>query len=118
MSTAVLVAPPIWMVSPNLLKCQHGHPFLTHRSGFHLDQRRVDGHIFLACEHCQPTTYAFGVVHSRPSPIVHCYAITREQYQFWANTPDDELETPLDQDHETEDLLQRLGYNPGYQRRA
>jgi hypothetical protein len=113
-----LVAPPIWMVSPNLLKCRAGHALVTHRAGFHVDQRRVDGHIFMACECCKPTTYFFGVVHSRPSPIVHCYAITAEQWQFWRNTTDDELAQPLEEDHETEDLLNRLGYNPGYQRKS
>jgi hypothetical protein len=68
-----------------------GHALVTHRSGFHVDQRRVDGHIFMACEHCKPSTYFFGVVHSRPSPIVYCYAITEEQHRYWRNTTDEEL---------------------------
>lgn len=118
MAAPQLVAPPFWMASPNLLKCRHGHPLVTHRSGFHVDQRRVDGHIFMACETCQPMTYFFGAVHSRPSPIVYCYAMTQEQYHFWRSTTDDELVPPLESDHETEDLLFRLGYNPGYQRRS
>jgi hypothetical protein len=82
----------------------------TRRKGFHLDQRRVDGHIFVACDQCKPTTFAFGIITSRPSPIIAFYAITREQYHFWINTTDEELEPALDEDRETMDLLHRLGY--------
>jgi hypothetical protein len=85
---------------PGWPRARHAPPV---GSRFHVDQRRVDGHIFMACEHCKPTTYFFGVVHSRPSPIVYCYAITEEQHQFWRNTTDDELAQPLEEDHETED---------------
>ncbi|HKW12117.1 MAG TPA: hypothetical protein VJO33_17145 [Gemmatimonadaceae bacterium] len=118
MAAPQLVDPPIWYCSPNLIKCQHGHPLLTHKSAYAVDQRRVDGHAFLACKTCNPTTYFLGVISSKPSPIVHCFALTREQYDYWIDHPDDELDRPLELDHETEDLLHRLGYNPGYQRRT
>lgn len=110
--------PPIWYCHPNEVTCRAGHVRRHAREGFHVDQRRVDGHVFLACDTCQPTTFFFGVIHSRPSPIIHCYAITREQYDFWINTPDDVLEPPLDDDRETADLLHRLGYNPTFTRRG
>jgi hypothetical protein len=113
--TSRIVAAPIWYCSPNELKCQVGHVRKHFKEGFHLDQRRIDGHLFYKCDTCKRT--ALGVVYSRPSAIVHCYAISEAQFAFWISTTDDELEPPLEEDHETEDLLYRLGYNPTYQRR-
>lgn len=88
------------------------------KEGFHVDQRRVDGHLFLACDICEPTTFFFGIIHSRPSPIIQCYEITRAQYDYWINTPDDQLAVALDEDRETMDLLHRLGYNPTFTRKG
>jgi hypothetical protein len=112
---ARILAMPIWYCSPNELTCQIGHGRRHHKEGFHLDQRRIDGHLFFMCDTCKRT--ALGVVTSRPSPMVTCFAITREQYDYWMATTDEELETPLEEDRETLDLLHRLGYNPTYQRR-
>jgi hypothetical protein len=114
-SPSRLVTSPIWYCSPNELRCQEGHVRRHHREGFHIDQRRVDGHLFFMCDTCKRT--ALGVITSRPSPMVSCYAITRAQYDYWIATPDDELAQPLEEDRETQDLLFRLGYNPTYQRR-
>lgn len=110
--------PPIWTCHPNLLVCRAGHVQTFHKTGFHVDQSRVDGHLVIACDTCKPKTFAFAVIHSRPSPIVHCYDITREQYDQLRDTPDDRMDPPLEDGRETEDLLHRLGYNPNYQRRS
>lgn len=115
---ARLVAAPIWHCHPNELKCQHGHVQVFHRTGFHVDQSRVDGHVWAACDTCAPHTYFFGIIHSRPSPIVHCYSISLEQYKHWVNTPDELADPPLDEGRETVDLLFRLGYNPSFVRRG
>lgn len=110
--------PPIWYSSPNRFVCQNGHALLFRTAGFHVDQRRVDGHMVVMCDVCKPASYAFAVVCSRPSPIVLCYAITREHYDWFRDTPDAKMLPALEEGRETEDLLHRLGYNPTYQRRS
>jgi hypothetical protein len=95
-----------WMCEANFIACQHNHLLRFVDSQYVVDQRRVDGHVFLGCRKCEPTTYFFGVVTSRPSPIVNCYAISKAQFQHW-NDPNanlDLLPTP--------EMLHRLGYNP------
>lgn len=114
-SPSLVGYPPIWHCSPNELRCQAGHVRKHHKEGFHVDQRRVDGHLFFMCDECKRT--ALGVVTSRPSPMVTCYAISRAHFDYWVGTTDDEVEPRLEEDRETQDLLYRLGYNPTYQRR-
>lgn len=108
--------PPIWHCHPNTLLCQAGHAMVLYRTGFHVDQSRVDGHLVVACQKCSPTSYAFAIIHSRPSPIVHLYAIDRAQYDALRDVNDARLEPPLVNGRETEDLLFRLGYNPTFAR--
>lgn len=111
--------PPIWYCEPNYLRCRSGqHAQVFHRTGFHVDHRRIDGHLLLCCDGCSGDRYAFAVVHSKPSPIVHCYAITKEQYAWLKDTPDEKMDPPLEVERETEDLLFRLGYHPTYERRT
>lgn len=113
-----VVAGPMWLCHPQEVKCKHGHLRKEYKTGMVWDQRRVDGHVFVACQTCTPTTYAFGVIHSRPSPIIHFYEITKPEYDFWLNTTDDELEPALDEGRETQDILHRLGYNPTFTRKG
>lgn len=116
--TTLAGRPPIWYCHPNEITCRYGHVRRHAREGFHLDQRRVDGHLFVGCDQCQPTTFAFGIITSRPSPRIEFYAITKAQYDEWINTADDALELPLDEGRETLDLLHRLGYNPTFTRKG
>jgi hypothetical protein len=112
---ARIVAMPIWYCSPNELRARIGHVRKHFKEGFHLDQRRIDGHLFFMCDTCKRT--ALGVVTSRPSPMVTCFAITRAQYDYWITHHRRRARAPLEEDRETQDLLHRLGYNPTYQRR-
>jgi hypothetical protein len=93
-----------WVCDANYITCQHSHLLRFVDAKFNVDQRRLDGHIFFACKKCEPTTYFFGVVTSRPSPSVSCYAITQEQFRFWNDSDADPLPTPQ--------MLHLLGYNP------
>lgn len=111
------IVEPIWHCSPDTLVCRNFHPQLHYRAGFHVHYR-VDGHILVVCDRCTPKTHFFGVVHSRPSPIVHCYTLTPQQYDWLRDTPEDRIEPSLEEGRETEDLLYRLGYNPIYQRKG
>lgn len=101
-----LVDSPIWHCDANHITCRHGHLLKFHAADYVVDQRRVDGHTFFGCKACEPTSFFFGVVTSRPSPMVTCYAITREQFQEWQLSTADPLPTP--------DMLHRLGYNPQF----
>jgi hypothetical protein len=92
-----------WVCESNYVTCQHHHLWRIVDSGFILDQRRVDGHIFFGCRKCEPTTYFFAVVTSRPSPTVTCYAISQAQYRYWNESTADRLPTP--------EMLYHLGYN-------
>jgi hypothetical protein len=101
-----LVDSPIWHCDANYITCRSKHPLRYHEADYAVDQRRIDGHIFYGCKSCEPTSFFFGVVTSRPSPMVTCYAITREQFQEWQSSTADSLPTP--------DMLFRLGYNPSF----
>ena len=105
-STTSVVHAPIWHCDPNAITCRNGHLFRLHKSDMVLDQRRIDGHIFQGCQQCNPTSFFFGVVTSRPTPMITCYAITREQFDYWNNSVEDALPTP--------EMLYRLGYNPSW----
>lgn len=91
---ARVTARSVWVCEANVLTCQHEHALVTHKSKFGLDQRRVDGHLFGYCQHCQPTTFFFGIVTSRPSPMVTCYAIDKAQYDRWQMDTDDPRSSP------------------------
>ena len=103
---AKLTEPPKelpWLCDTNYITCQHQHLLRFVDAEYIVDQRRLDGHVFMGCRKCEPTTYFFGVVTSRPSPMVTCYAITQEQFRLWNDSTADPLPTP--------EMLHRLGYN-------
>lgn len=96
----------IWPCEANFIVCRNNHLLRFHETNYVVDQRRVDGHLFLGCKKCEPTSFFFGVVTSRPSPTVTCYAISKEQFHHWNDTGAnlDLLPTP--------EMLHRFGYNP------
>lgn len=94
MSAAAALVRSIWACEANHLECRHGHHLSTNKSKFGLDQRRVDGHLFGYCQHCQPTTFFFGIVTSRPSPMATLYAIDLQQYDYWQRNDDDPRSSP------------------------
>lgn len=107
MSGTRVLDSPIWHCDANFITCRAGlHMLKYHSADYVVDQRRVDGHIFYGCKKCEPTSFFFGVVTSRPSPMVTCYAITREQFDEWQRSELDPIATP--------EMLYRLGYNPGW----
>lgn len=91
------------MCEPNYINCLQNHLYRTVDAHFVVDQRRLDGHVYFSCRKCTPPTFFFGVVASRPSPIVHCYAISKEQFRYWHDSQADPLSTT--------EMLNRLGYN-------
>jgi hypothetical protein len=95
-----------WVCEANFIVCRHDHLLRFHSADYVIDQRRVDGHVFLGCKKCEPTSFFFGVVTSRPSPIVTCYAISKEQFHHW-NDPKADLDLLP-----TGEMLHRFGYNP------
>jgi len=93
-----------WLCEANYITCRHNHLLRFVDTGFIVDQRRVDGHVLMGCRKCDPNSYFFGVVSSRPSPMATCYAITKEQFHYWQDSTADPLSSP--------EMLHRLGYNP------
>ena len=77
-----------WECDPRKIHCPHGHPFIVPRSNGRLTYR-VDGHIFLECARCRPTLYAFGIITTRPSPIVMLYRIREDQARALKDLPED-----------------------------
>jgi hypothetical protein len=105
--------PPVWVCHPNRLACQRGHVRRHHREGFHLDQRRLDGHIFAKCDECP--SHFLGVAHAArggAGGIIYCYAITETQWRWW-NSPQG-VAFELDEEQETLHLLYLLGYHDRY----
>lgn len=96
----------IWHCDANFIICRHGHLLRFYEADFVVDQRRIDGHIFFGCKECEPTSFFFGVLTSRPSPMATCYAISRELFDEWQRSTADTLPTP--------EMLYKLGYNPGW----
>lgn len=77
-----------WECDPRKITCPHGHPFIVPRSNGRLTYR-VDGHIFLECDRCRPTLHAFGIITTRPSPIVMLYRIRADQARALSELPED-----------------------------
>lgn len=105
-SSTRVVDSPIWHCDANYITCRHGHLLKFYDASYVVDQRRIDGHIFWGCKICKPTSFFFGVITSRPSPMVTAYAITKEQFDEWQRSTADALATP--------EMLYRLGYNPNW----
>ena len=97
-----------WVCDANYVVCAGHHLLRYVDADYIVDQRRVDGHVFFGCRKCEPTSYFFGVVTSRPSPAVTCYAITEEQFRAWNNSDSEPLPTP--------EMLYRLGKNPRWRK--
>lgn len=95
--------PPIWSCEPRTIVCRYRHPHIRVRDDSMNVQYRVDGHVYQECPKCAPHSYAFGVVHVRPFPLVTLYACTKAQYEHILALPDDA---------ETLDILRYLGYHP------
>lgn len=96
----------IWHCEANYLTCEHGHLFRTGKSGFAEDQRRKVGHSFVCCQQCRPSTFFFVIAADLPTPIRHCYSITKEQYDQWLNSVDSRISST--------EMLHHLGYHPNY----
>lgn len=84
----VPVATAIWVCHPNFITCNPHrdvgeHLLRFYETGYRTDLRRLDGHAFLECRQCQPSTYMFAVFSTRPDPMVTLYEISRESYQTW-----------------------------------
>ena len=77
-----------WECDPRKIPCPHDHPFIVPRSNGRITYR-VDGHIIFECDRCHPTLHAFGIITTRPSPIVICYRIREDQARALADLPDD-----------------------------
>lgn len=95
-----------WVCEANYLTCINHHLLRYVDANYIVDQRRVDGHVFMGCRKCEPGTFFFGVVCSRPSPMVSCYGITKEQFHHWQSSTADALSSP--------EMLSILGHNPRY----
>jgi hypothetical protein len=114
----VAVARSIWYCDPNFLTCcpdgTEGEHLLRYmKANYRVDMRRLSGHAFFECRQCQPATYFFAVFTRDPSPAVTCYAISKEDFDFWDRDPS---ATTLS----TAEMLYRLkdpdsrSYNPYY----
>lgn len=77
-----------WECDPRKIMCPHGHPFIVPKSNGRLTYR-VDGHILLECARCAPTLYAFGIITTRPSPLVVLYRVREDQMKALRELPDD-----------------------------
>ena len=96
----------IWHCEANYLTCQHGHLRRTGKAGYAIDERRMIGHAFVACQQCAPATFAFVIATDMPTPMRTCYEITKVQYDTWLNRTDDRLSST--------EMLHLLGYHPNY----
>lgn len=115
------VGKAIWVCESNYLTCNpHAeageHLLRFHQTGYRADLRRVSGHAFLECKQCDPASFFFAVFTTTPSPMVTCYAISKESYEEYEKDPSaTTLSTP--------EMLYRLrdpdgrSYNPYYRPR-
>lgn len=94
----------IWVCEANYILCRNLHLLRFHETNYAVDFRRIDGHVLFGCKKCEPTTFFFGVVTSRPSPAVTCYSISKPQFNYWNDSTADPLPTT--------EMLHLLGYNP------
>jgi hypothetical protein len=92
--------PPIWQCSIRTVKCRYGHPRIEKRDATIITEYRVDGHIYLTCPRCRPSSHAFGVA-TRYHRLITFYDITKDQLHRILALPDDV---------ETIEILALLGY--------
>lgn len=101
-----------WHCDPNAIVCQSDHLLAFYKAGYRADLRRLGGHAFMQCRECEPATYFLALFVREPSPMVICYAISRESYDEWDKTAESTPPTP--------ELLYRLrdpagrSHNPYY----
>jgi len=107
------VGTAIWHCDPNAIVCRNGdHLMAFYEHGYRADLRRMSGHAFLQCLRCDPHEYFFALFSSHPSPMVTCYALSKDSYDEWDRSPEPTPPTP--------ELLYRLkdpegrSYNPYY----
>jgi hypothetical protein len=105
--------PPIWYCHLDRVTCRHHHAFLHHKAGFHVKERR-DGHIWLACELCSPTSFMFGIAIVRPGLFISMHAISHAQFDWWGNNTDELPDDPKLGADPTLEILHFLGYAPRY----
>lgn len=84
--TAVAAHPP-WHCHPQAIRCEVGHIMTFYKTGYRADLRDMLGHAFLQCQNCAPPTFFFASWVREPSPIVVCYALSKESYDEWLARP-------------------------------
>ncbi len=77
------LAQPPWHCAPQVVTCHAGHVFVHGKAGFYADMRDMLGHMFLICQNCQPPSYYFALFMREPSPLVLCYALSKDSYYYW-----------------------------------
>lgn len=85
-----------WECNPNHILCESGdHLLAYYESGYRRSSQGLSGHDWLQCRNCNPPCYFLAVCSTKPSPIVYCFAISRETYMEWESQndtpPTDEL---------------------------
>ena len=107
--------PPYWIVGPTLVfdghehverlvpECRNGHQVMSSQTNGDgsVYEWRGDMHLTLTCRAPHCGSIAFGVLHVRPSPLLHLYAINQAQLREYLRLPHD---TP------SHEVLEMLGY--------
>lgn len=72
-----------WHCDPNAIICQNDHLMTLYKTGYRADLRRLAGHAFFQCRECDPNSYFLAIFCREPSPLVLCYALSKESFTEW-----------------------------------
>ncbi|MDB4876443.1 MAG: hypothetical protein JWM41_2889 [Gemmatimonadetes bacterium] len=76
-----------WHCDPQGIVCQHDHLLAFYEAGYRADLRDMIGHAFLQCRKCDPPTQFLAVFCRDPSPLVLCYALSKDSFVEWDKRP-------------------------------